>query len=142
MACTFQKQSIGFNPLLSLRDWMVWACLVAGFLAVAVLAHFWMPDAFVRGALVGACMGQFPSLLMCLPVRGTVDAAGEVAFLGRVEQHGFVPAGETDEGRIFNYKSPHWMRWDSNRIVIRSANGVLHVTAPLYFYNRLKRMQA
>ncbi|CAN7724609.1 hypothetical protein [Duganella sp. LjRoot269] len=142
MACTFKKQSIGFNPLLSARDWMVWGCLVAGFLAVALLVSYWMPNAFVRGALIGACMGQLPALLMCLPVRGTVDAAGEMAFLGRVEQFGFVPVGETDAGRIFNYKSPRWMRWDSNRVVIRPAEGTLHVTAPLYFYNRLKRMQA
>lgn len=142
MAQTFHKQSIGFNPLLSTRDWIVWGCLVAGFLAVAVLANSWVPDALVRGALVGACIGQLPALLMCLPVRGTVDAAGEAAFLGRVQQFGYVAAGETDEGRIFNYKSPRWMRWDSNRIVIRSVPGTLHVTAPLYFYNRLKRVQA
>ncbi|MYM91087.1 hypothetical protein GTP91_28425 [Rugamonas sp. FT82W] len=142
MAQTFHKQSIGFNPLLSARDWIVWGCLVAGFLAVALLASYWAPSALVRGALVGACIGQVPSLLMCLPVRGTVDAAGETAFVGRVRQFGFVPAGVTDEGRIFNYKTPRWMRWDSNRVVIRPADGVLHVTAPLYFYNRLKRMQA
>ncbi|MES2164988.1 MAG: hypothetical protein V4476_27860 [Pseudomonadota bacterium] len=142
MAQTFHKQSIGFNPLLSARDWMVWGCLIAGFLAVAVFSSYWVPSAIVRGALVGACIGQMPALLMCLPVRGTVDAAGETAFMGRVQQFGFVPAGETGEGRVFNHKSPRWMRWDSNRIVIRPADGVLHVTAPLYFYNRLKRMQA
>ena len=141
MAHTFHKQSIGFNPLLSARDWMVWGCIVAGCLAVAVLASHWLSNAFVRGALIGACMGQLPALLMCLPVRGTVDAAGETAFLGRVQQFGFVPAGETGEGRIFNHKSPHWMRWDSNRIVIRSTAGTLHVTAPLHFYRQLKRVQ-
>lgn len=142
MAQTFHKQSIGYNPLLSARDWTVWGCILAGCLAACLLLNRWMPNEMVRAILIGGVMGQVPSLLMCLPVRGTVDAAGETAFMGRVQQFGFVPAGETDEGRIFNHKGPRWMRWDSNRIVIRSAGDVLHVTAPLYFYRQLKRVQA
>ena len=115
MAQTFHKQSIGFNPLLSTRDWTVWGCILAGCLVAGLLLNRWMPNEMVRNILIGSVIGQLPSLLTCLPVRGTVNAAGETAFMGRMQQFGFIPSGETDEGRIFNHKGPRWLRWDSNR---------------------------
>jgi hypothetical protein len=143
MRSSFIKQSIGFNPLLTRRDWLIFG----GILAVAVL--LWVvlvpatPSDAARGAVIGAICGSLPSLLGCLPVQGSVAAERSISFLARVEQAGFVAAGATAEGRIFNFKGPRWGRWDSNRIVIRTAaDGALQVTAPYYFYFRLKRLQA
>jgi hypothetical protein len=76
-------------------------------------------------------------------VRGSVPAKRSVSFLGRIEQAGVKPACKSAEGRVFSYKGPRWMRWDSNRVVISSATDCsLHVTAPYYFYFRLKRLQS
>jgi hypothetical protein len=143
MRHTFIKQSIGINPLLSARDWLV----LFGVLSVLVVIWLLLPPdsatPFARGALFGAIGGSLPTLLACLPVRGTVAADRSTSFFGRVEQAGFVAAGETAEGRIYLLNRPRWIRWDSNRIVVRTAaDGALQVTAPFYFYWRLKRMQS
>ncbi len=60
------------------------------------------------------------------------------SFLDRVAQRGFMPAGETAEGRIYIPTPLRRMAWSSNRIVIRDCAGALHVTAPLHFYVALK----
>jgi hypothetical protein len=143
MRLSFIKKSIGINPLLTARDWLIFGGLIAALLLLWVVLTLQFGQAFWRGALIGAIGGSLPPLLGCLPVRGIVAAERSISFHGRVEQAGFVPAGETAEGRIFNHQGPRWMRWDSNRVVIRSADdGTLQVTAPYYFYFRLKRQQA
>jgi hypothetical protein len=143
MRSSFIKQSIGVNPLLTARDWLIFGGIFGAIMLLWIVVAPGISSAAARGALFGAIGGGLPSLLGCLPVRGSVPAERSVSFLGRIEQAGFKPAGETAEGRIFNYKGPRWMRWDSNRIVIRTAaDGALHVTAPYYFYFRLKRLQS
>jgi len=143
MRHTFIKQSIGLSPLLTMRDWLLFFGIIGALAAIWLLLA---PDSaapFARGALFGAIGGSLPSMLACLPVRGTVAADRSTSFFGRVEQAGFVAAGETAEGRIYQLNRPRWMRWDSNRIVVRAAaDGALQVTAPFYFYWRLKRIQS
>jgi hypothetical protein len=143
MRHTFIKQSIGVNPLLSVRDWLVLFGVLGALAAIWLLLASDSSAPIWRGALCGGIGGSFPSLLACLPVRGAVAADRSTAFYGRVEQAGFVAAGETAQGRIYTLNRPRWMRWDSNRVVIRAAaDGALQVTAPFYFYWRLKRLQS
>lgn len=142
MRSTFIKQSIGASPLLTARDWLVFG----GTLGVIVVLWLLLTPAaaapFLRGALCGAIGGSLPSLLACLPVRGSVAAQHSGSFVGRVEQAGFVAAGERAEGSVYVRRGPRWLRWDSNRVVIRrEADGALQVSAPYYFYFRLQRVQ-
>lgn len=143
MKSSFIKQSIGVSPLLTVRDWLFFGGILGAIGLLWMLLSSGISSGAARGAVIGGMCGNLPSLLSCLPVRGNVAAERSISFLGRVEQAGFVAAGETAEGRIFNYKGPRWARWDSNRIVIRTgADGALQVTVPYYFYFRLKRLQA
>ena len=142
MRSTFIKQSIGATPLLTARDWLVFGGIVG---AVVLLGSLLTPETagpFLRGAVIGGIVGSLPSLLACLPVHGSVAAEHSASFVGRVEQAGFVAAGETAEGSIYVRQGPRWLRWDSNRVVIRRGDdGALQVSAPYYFYFRLKRVQ-
>lgn len=142
MKTSFIKQSIGINPLLTARDWL----LLFGLIGALGLAWRLVPgggaNAFARGAFVGGICGSLPGLIGCLPVRGSVAAERRLSFLGRIEQFGYRPAGDVGEEQVYNYKGARWMRWDSNRVVVRNAaDGTLQVTAPYSFYFRLKRLQ-
>ena len=145
MRHSFIKESIGFNPLLGRRDWL----LFFGGLCAVVLLWEWVlqtPPAHgwdVRIPLLGAITSGTPSVIACLPVHGKVAAERVGSFMDRLARFGFVQDGEAGEGRIYKLKTPRWCRWDSNRVVIRTTNdGALQVTAPLHFYRRLKRLQS
>lgn len=142
MRGTFVRESIGINPLRSRRDWLVLIAIVAVIAAILAVVTADKAGSFARGVMMGALLGGLPSLVLCLPVRGRVAAENRVSFIGRVEQAGFVQTAETAEGRIYTPKSPRWMNWDSNRIVVRDATSdALLVTAPLQFYFTMKRRQ-
>lgn len=143
MRHSFVKESIGFNPLLTVRDWVIFGCLYGAILIAYLVAVSRSAGYDWNFVLIGAMAGSMPSVFACIPVRGRVAAERVVGFLARVEQFRFEPAGETAEGRIYNLKGPRWGRWDSNRVVTRTnADGSLQVTAPFYFYWRLKRLQS
>lgn len=143
MRQAFIKQSIGYNPLLGKRDWLLFGLYIVGVIGASLLLSQFVSSAGARGALIGALAGGVPSLIACRPVRGTVAAERSASFLGRVAQFGYAPAGDSAEGRIYHYKGRRALRWDSSRVVIRTAaDGTLHVTAPYSFYFRLKRLQA
>ncbi|MTV41263.1 hypothetical protein [Duganella radicis] len=142
MRSTFIKQSMGFSPLLTARDWLLFGAIVAVIVVLGLMLAPAVAGPFWRGAIIGGIAGNLPSLLACLPVHGSVAAEHGGSFTGRVEQAGFVADGETAEGSIYRHRGPRWLRWDSNRVVIRrGADGALQVSAPYYFYFRLKRMQ-
>ncbi|WP_343728601.1 hypothetical protein [Duganella sp.] len=142
MRSTFIKQSMGASPLLTARDWLVFGGIFGVIVVVWLLLAPQAAAPFWRGALCGAIGGSLPSLLACLPVHGSVAAQHSGSFVGRVEQAGFVAAGEGAEGSVYVRRGPRWLRWDANRVVIRrAADGALQVTAPYYFYFRLKRVQ-
>ncbi|MCU6496436.1 hypothetical protein LPN04_01360 [Rugamonas sp. A1-17] len=142
MACTINRRSIGMNPLRSARDWAILAGIVALLFAEVLLLEWWQPSGVFSAVVIGGLIGMAPSVFSSLPVRGTVKATGRIAFLGRVEQAGFVLAGEGPEGRIYKSKGPRWLSWDSNRIIIGATDGdEIPVTVPLHFYISLKRRQ-
>lgn len=142
MACTINKRSTGFSPLLGIRDWLI----VAGMFVIIVAAVYWtdrwMPGSAWRFVVVGCLGAMVPSLNKTLPVHGTVAVSGSTALLGRIEQMGFVPAGHCQQGCIFKPKRQRWLDLDSNRIVIGAADGdLIPVTVPMHFYRSLKRRQ-
>jgi len=142
MACTINRRSIGMNPLRSARDWAILAGIIASLFAEVRLLEWWQPSGAWPAVVIGGLIGMSPSLFSSLPVRGTVKASGSIAFHGRVEQAGFVLAGEGPEGRIYKSKGPRWLSWDSNRIIIGAIDGdEIPVTVPLHFYKSLKRRQ-
>lgn len=142
MACTINRRSIGMNPLRSARDWAILAGIIVCLFAEVQLLEWWQPSGVFSAVVIGGLIGMAPSVFSSLPVRGTVKATGRIAFLGRVEQAGFVLAGEGPEGRVYKSKGPRWLSWDSNRIVIGAIDGdEIPVTVPLHFYRSLKRRQ-
>jgi hypothetical protein len=138
----FQKQSIGFAPLASARDWAIVAVIVAGVLSLReiVLLFSLMDREDLRITLTGACIGMLPSVLMCLPVHGVVDELSRDAlrsFLGSMK---FIRLVERNGTRFYTQNTPSWMRWDSNRVAVRPLpDGQLGVTMPFYCYWTLKR---
>jgi hypothetical protein len=142
MATLFIKQSVGLNPFLTRRDWLLQAGILAALVVGALFLNAYGGLYAGRGALIGGFMGTLLPLIMCLPVRGTIAASGEQAFLSRVAQLGYVANGETVEGRIYNFRGKRWTRWDSNRVVIRPGGEVLKATMPLNLYWQVKRLQA
>lgn len=52
---------------------------------------------------------------------------------------GFQVTHAANGQKTYPYKSPRWMRWDSNRVVMRELEGGdLYATIPLYVYTRLQ----
>lgn len=142
MACTINRRSIGMNPLRSARDWAILAGIIVCLFVEVRLLEWWQPSGVWPSVVIGGLIGMSPSLFSSLPVSGTVKATGRIAFLGRVEQAGFVLADEGPEGRVYKSKGSRWLSWDSNRIVIGAIDGdEIPVTVPLHFYKLLKRRQ-
>lgn len=138
----FQKQSIGFAPLASVRDCVMVAILVAGMLGLREAILLWSPvdTLLLRSMLIGACAGMLPSILMCLPVHGVVDDLSRDAFHSFLKAMKFVRHVELNGTHFYTYDTPAWMRWDSNRVTIKSLpNGQLSVSMPFYCYRVLKQ---
>ncbi|WP_449406284.1 hypothetical protein [Massilia phosphatilytica] len=138
----FQKQSIGFAPLASVRDWAIIAVIVAGILCLRelVLLFSLMDREDLQITLIGACFGMLPSVLMCVPVHGVVDGLSRDALRSFLESMKFIRLVEQDGTRLYTQNTPSWMRWDSNRVAVRPLpDGQLGVTMPIYCYWTLTR---
>ena len=138
----FQKQSIGFAALASMRDWVIFLGVVLGFLGLAEAALVWshLDKDDLQIILIGTFLGMLPSVLMCLPVYGIVDELSRDALESFLRSIKFVRYSERNETRFCTQNTPTWMRWDSNRVTIRRlSNGQLSVTMPLYCYRILKQ---
>lgn len=142
MKSFFQKQSIGLAALASTRDWAIFLGVVLGFLGLAEAALAWsyLDKGDLQIILIGAFLGMLPSVLMCLPVYGTVDELSRDALESFLRSSKFVRYSERNETLFCTQNTPTWMRWDSNRVTIRPlSNGQLSVTMPLYCYRILKQ---
>lgn len=138
----FQKQSIGLAALASTRDWTIFLGVVLGFLALAEAALAWsyLDNDDLQIILIGTFLGMLPSVLMCLPVYGTVDELSRDALESFLRSNKFVRYSERNETLLCTQNTPTWMRWDSNRVTIRPlSNGQLSVAMPLYCYRILKQ---
>jgi len=138
----FQKQSIGFAALASARDWAIVIGMILGILALreAALLRSLMDKDLLRSVFIGACAGMLPSILICLPVHGTVDSLSRDALQAFLKSRKFIRRFERDGTQFYIYDAPAWMRWDSNRVTLKPlANGQLQVSMPYYCYRVLKR---
>ena len=138
----FQKQSIGLTALASMRDWAILAIVFVGVLGLreAVLLWSHVDKHDLQFAFVGGCVGMLPSILMCLPVHGVVDDLSRDAFHSFLKSMKFTRRFERNGIQFYTHDTPRLMRWDSNRITVKSlADGNLSVSMPLYCYQALKR---
>ena len=137
----FQKRSIGFAALASMRDWVIVLVIVAGFFGASELAVRWsLMDAHtMRIVLIGSFFGMLPSVLMCIPVHGVVDGLSRDALHSFLKSMKFTRSFERNNVRFFIQNTPAWARWDSNCVAVTSLpDGQLSVAMPLYCYRMLK----
>lgn len=138
----FQKRSVGFAALASVRDWAIALVLVAVVLGLSEVALRWslMDTQTMRVVLIGVFFGMLPSVLMCLPVHGVVDGLSRDALHSFLKSMKFTRSFERNDIRFFTQNTPAWARWDSNRVAVKSLpDGQLSVAMPFYCYRILKK---
>jgi hypothetical protein len=138
----FQKRSIGFAALASLRDWVIVLVIAAGFFGLCEAALRWslMDTHTMHIVLIGIFFGMLPSVLMCVPVHGVVDGLSRDALHSFLQSMKFTRSFERNNVRFFTQDTPAWARWDSNCVAVKSLpDGQLSVAMPLYCYRILKK---
>jgi hypothetical protein len=138
----FHKQSIGFAALASVRDWAILSIIIVGVLGLRAALLLWshMDRHDLQFAFIGGGVGMLPSILMCLPVHGVVDDLSRDAFHSFLNSMKFTRRFERNGTQFYTQNTPRLMRWDSNRVVVKSLpNGQLSVSMPFYCYRFLKR---
>lgn len=139
----FQKRSIGFAALASVRDWIILSILILGVLGLREAVILLSPmhkDLADPTLLIGAYAGMLPSILFCLPVHGVVDQLSRDALHSFLKSKKFTRCSERNGTQYYTQNTPTWMRWDSNRVAIKPlTNGQLSVSMPFYCYRLLKR---
>lgn len=139
----FQKRRVGLAALASPRDWIIVSIVILGILGLREAVFLFAPmddGATHLFVLFGAVAGMLPSILMCLPVHGVVDELSRDALHAFLTSKKFIRTSECNGTRFYTHNTPSWMRWDSNRVVIKPLrNGQLSVSMPFYCYRMLKR---
>jgi len=138
----FQRQSTGFNPLLGIRDWTIFIFILAIIVLAVTTIFSWIggSSSLMWSTLIGALLGIMPSIFLCLPVSGTVSPIHKNKFLTVIFEKRFTLEYRHGTRSVYVFTSPHWMRWDSNRVTLDEAEGKdIEATVPLYIFKALQK---
>lgn len=136
----FQKESIGVNPFVSIRDWTMFFGILAVFGAVFLGFRIWTSasSGLIQSMILGALVGMTPSLVLVLPVQGVVPGRERGRFLAEITKRRFIPAHEEAALAIYTFRAPWWAKWESNRVVLQDLeDGDIQATIPLYLFRRI-----
>lgn len=134
-----RRKLASLNVFGSGRDLRLFSAIVVGFggafYGLACLSA--VRSELLQAGFIGSLAGAVAMMQVVLPVRCSLRPGSRDAFLRRIRELGYRLVEERDGVEVHLPATPHWTRWDSNRVVLYCDANTDVAICPMLIVSRL-----